>query len=201
VIVSLRIPSIVVTLASFFGFQGVSLLLRPLPAGPISYGLADFFDARILIIPVVTIFALVSVAGLECMVSRSQLGRAIRASGSDASSARKLGVERKHVVPIVFTMGGFLVGLGGLALAGQVGFGSPTTGVDYSLMSITAVVLGGASIGGGRGSYLATFFGAILVQLTSSATSFLGLGTEWQYWFASGTILIAAVIYSILRYR
>ena len=97
------------------------------------------------------------------------------------------------VVPAVFAAAGVLTGLGGLVLAGEVGVGSPSVGTGYTLMSITAVVLGGAAITGGRGSFVCTLLGATLVQLVFSATSFLKLGAEWQNWMV-GELSASAIV-------
>lgn len=198
-IIWLRLPSIVVTLASFFGLQGVSLLLRPLPAGSIAYDLSLFFTSKMLVLPVATLLMLAACLSLEWGTFRSDVGRGLRAIGSDLNAAFKLGQKRHIAVPAVFAFAGFLTGIGGIILAGEVGFGSPTTGISYSLMSITAVVLGGAIISGGRGSFVATLFGAILVQINSSATSFLQLGTEWQFWLVGLSTLFGAGFYAVAR--
>lgn len=136
---------------------------------------------------------------LEWSTFRSRVGRSLRAIGSDQPSAFRLGQEQQVAVPLVFAFAGLMAGIGGVILAGEVGFGSPTTGVSYSLMSITAVVLGGAIISGGRGSFIATLFGAILVQINSSATSFLQLGTEWQFWLVGLSTLFGAGFYAFAR--
>jgi len=72
--------------------------------------------------------------------------------------------------------------IGGFLLVGQIGIGDPSVGSHYTLQSISAVVLGGASIFGGRGSFLGAFAGVVLIQEITSATGFLGLGSAWQYW-------------------
>jgi ribose transport system ATP-binding protein len=71
--------------------------------------------------------------------------------------------------------------------------------VDFSLMSITAVVLGGVSVAGGRGSALCALFGATLVQATTSASSFLNADSSWQYTVVGAITLIAACLFSLAR--
>jgi ribose transport system ATP-binding protein len=100
-----------------------------------------------------------------------------------------------------FGLSGLLTGIGALMLAAQVGIGSPTTGVDFTLMSITAVVLGGASISGGRGSFLGTLVGCLLLQLMLSVATFLQAGPAWQYTLIGGTTLAAAALFCLLRLR
>jgi ribose transport system ATP-binding protein len=84
-------------------------------------------------------------------------------------------------------------------LAGQVGMGSGTTGIDYTLQSITAVVLGGASIFGGRGSFVGALLGAVLIQEIITSTTFLQIGIAWQYYLPGLLILLGAGVYSRAR--
>jgi ribose transport system ATP-binding protein len=79
---------------------------------------------------------------------------------------------------------------------GQIGVGDPAQGVGYTMSSITAVVLGGTSLRGGRGSFLGTVLGAVLITQMLNATTFLGLSTLWQYVFQGLSILVAAIVYS-----
>ena len=86
-------------------------------------------------------------------------------------------------------------------LAGQVGIGSPSTGTDYTLMSITVVVLGGASVAGGRGSFISTLLGAALVQATSSASSYINANSSVHYTVIGTLTLLAAIFFSLARRR
>jgi ribose transport system ATP-binding protein len=88
---------------------------------------------------------------------------------------------------------------GGVMLSSQVGIGDARLGGTYALTSITAVVLGGASIFGGRGSFVGAFLGACLLQTIFSATTFLSLGTAWQYWLPGILVLVAAGLFSRAR--
>lgn len=84
-------------------------------------------------------------------------------------------------------------------LASQVAVGDPRIGVNYTLTSVTAVVLGGASIFGGRGSFVGAFLGAVLIQEIITATTFLQIGVAWQYYLPGILILVGAGIYSRAR--
>jgi ribose transport system ATP-binding protein len=83
----------------------------------------------------------------------------------------------------------------------QIGVDDPTQGVSYTLSSITAVVLGGASLLGGRGSFVGTLLGAALIQQVLNATTFLNLSQTWQYFFQGFLILVAASLYTQARKR
>ena len=78
----------------------------------------------------------------------------------------------------------------------QLGIGDPNQGVEYTLGSIAAVVLSGASLAGGRGTFIGVLLGAVLIQEVNSSTVFLGLSQAWQYWFIGLLTLIAVALYS-----
>lgn len=199
VVVFLNLPSIVVTLAAFFAIQGLSLSLRPVPDGTISYSLVDTMLFSVGPVAVVSIAAVIAAIVFERVLFGSKFGRSLRALGSYRVGAEKLGVKRGSVTITAFAINGALVGIAGLILAATVGVGSGTAGVNFTLMSITAVVLGGAVISGGFGSFLATLFGALLVQMTFSSTAFMQVGVEWQYWLVGLSTLFAAGLFSFGR--
>lgn len=201
VIERLRVPAIVVTLATFIGLQGVSLLLRPTPAGTIGDGLSDLTQQTVLGIPLAMLAAIVVTIGLEVILISSGYGRMLRGVGSNALASERLGVAASTVRVAAFGLCSGLAGLGGLVLAGKVGIGSSSIGVNYTLTSITAVVLGGASVVGGRGSFVSTLMGAILIEVLLNATTFLQVNSAWQYWLTGGATLGAACVFTLCRER
>ena len=86
-------------------------------------------------------------------------------------------------------------------LMAQIGVGDPRQGVNYTLASITAVVLGGTSLSGGRGTFIGTVLGAVLATEVLNAVTFLGFSQTYQYIFQGALIVISALIYSIVRGR
>jgi ribose transport system ATP-binding protein len=91
--------------------------------------------------------------------------------------------------------------LGAIMLMAQIGVGDPLQGVGYTLTSITAVVLGGTSLLGGRGTFVGTLLGSVLLIQVLNATTFLGLSQMWQYLFQGILILAAAILFSVTRAR
>jgi ribose transport system ATP-binding protein len=86
-------------------------------------------------------------------------------------------------------------------LMAQIGVGDPRQGINYTLSSITAVVLGGTSLRGGRGTFIGTVLGAVLLTEVLNAAAFLGFTETYQYVFQGALIVSAALIYSIFRRR
>ena len=109
------------------------------------------------------------------------------------------GFNRTVVLGYVAT--GAFAFLAALMFMGQYGIGDPTQGSAFTLTSITAVVLGGTSLLGGRGTFIGPLLGALLLQQVLSATVFLGLGTVFQYYFQGALILVAAIVYTTGRVR
>ena len=200
-ITSLRLPAIVVTIATFIGLQGVSLLLRPTAAGMIDDAISDAAQFPLWLLPAGVALTLAMAAAAEWLLYRTGFGRSFRAVGSSPLASHRLGIDSRRLTVLAFVISGLLTGIGGLMLAGQVGIGSPSTGTDYTLMSITVVVLGGASVAGGRGSFVSTLLGAALVQATSSASSFIDANSSVHYTVIGTLTLLAAIFFSVARRR
>ena len=126
-----------------------------------------------------------------------QLGRAarmrVRRGGSDCGSTTSLFAG--------YIGSSLFAALGAVMLMAQIGVGDPQQGANYTLSSITAVVLGGTSLRGGRGTFVGTALGALLLTEVLNAVSFLGLSQTYQYVFQGGLILIAALIFATVRER
>jgi len=194
-----NIPAIVVTLATFIGLQGLSLALRPQASGAITDHLSDASLWGFAAVPACFLAIVVIVAVFELGLFRSGLGRRLRAVGSNPLAAVRVGVSVNRHIVLAFTVSGLLTGIAGLILAGQVGIGSAATGIDYTLMSITAVVLGGTRIAGGRGSVLSVLMGAALVQSLSSASSFINQDSAIHLIVLGAVTLVAATVFSVAR--
>ena len=189
----------IATLSAFIGLQGVALLLRSTPAGYIRSEVTRTLTAKIGSVPYAFIAAVIVVLTAEWMLRRTRFGMELRAIGCNELAAHRLGAQINRSVMLAYVLCALFTAVGGLLLAGQIGIGDPTVGANYTLQSISAVVLGGASIMGGRGSFLGAFAGVVLIQEITSAAGFLGLGSAWQYWMPGLLILLAAGIYSRTR--
>jgi ribose transport system ATP-binding protein len=195
----LGIPAFVVTLVTFTAFQGFALYLRPTPDG--------VFDADFLLnlgkvigwVPYAAIAAAVVCVFLEFMLRRSAWGARLRAVGSNPVAAHAVGVNVGLVRLAANLVAAALVLVASLLLAVQVGAGDATVGVGYTLSGITAAVVGGASIFGGRGSLLGALLGALLIVQINTTTVFLGLDIAWQSYLLGGLTLIATAFYSLAR--
>lgn len=198
---SLGIGPVISTIVTYIGLQGVSLLLRPQSAGPIGTAAISAVQVSAAAIPVVFLVTTGIAIVAEVYIRRTQRGRELRAVGSDEERAFRMGAHvgpslvLSHVVCSLFAVGA------GILLTTQVGIGDPTIGASYTLTTLAAAVLGGASIFGGRGSYVGAFLGGLLIQEAITSTSFLGLPQAWSEWLPGVLILGGAALYSHLRKR
>jgi ribose transport system ATP-binding protein len=191
--------AVAATLGVYVVIQGISVLLRPAPAGSISTDVIAAIQTNIGDVPVAFVLAVLLAIGLEFALRYSRWGLSLRAVGSNEDSATGIGVRTNSAIVAAFVACSVLTVLGGVMVMVQLGIGDANQGVGYTLSSIAAVVLGGASPAGGRGTFVAVVFGAALIQEVNSATSFLGLSEAWQYWFIGFLTLGAVAIYSQAR--
>ena len=138
-------------------------------------------------------FLMLAVAAVVWYVlNRTAYGRHIYATGDDREAARLAGINTDRILLSVYVLAGLIAAIAGWALIGRVGAISPTAGENANLDSITAVVIGGTSLFGGRGSIIGTLVGALIVGVFRSAVSLAGLDVLWQE-FAIGVLIIVAV--------
>jgi fructose transport system permease protein len=119
-------------------------------------------------------------------------GKHVYATGDDIEAARLAGIRTNRVLFSVYTVAGLLYAIGGWILIGRLASASPNVGVDYNLDSITAVVLGGTSLFGGRGGVLGTLIGALIVGVFRNGLQLSGVEVVWQG-FAIGLLVLVAV--------
>jgi fructose transport system permease protein len=126
------------------------------------------------------------------VLNRTAYGRHVYATGDDREAARLAGINTDRILLSVYMLAGIIASIAGWALIGRIGAISPTAGENANLDSITAVVIGGTSLFGGRGSIIGTLIGALIVGVFRSAVSLAGLDVLWQE-FAIGVLIIVAV--------
>jgi ribose transport system ATP-binding protein len=187
------------TLVTYIALQGLSFLLRDAPGGNISGSVTTAITTKVGPVPLVFVALVVATLAMEYALRYSRWGLNLRAVGSDEESARRVGVRVNGTVVLGYVITSLFVCLGSFVLLAQLGIGDPAQGVGYTLSSITAVVLGGTSLLGGRGTFIGTLFGAGLIVQVLNATVFLNLTQTWQYFFQGSLIVVAAVLYSQVR--
>jgi ribose transport system ATP-binding protein len=196
-----RLPPVIATLVLYIFLQGLGLLLRPTPKGYLDASSTTLIQSKFGFFPIVMLVAVLLILAFEWLLRRSRAGVEMRAVGSDATRARRVGARVGGTVVVAHIACGVLTAGGGIVLASIVGVGQASLGTEYTLTSIAAVVLGGASIFGGRGSFIGACLGALLIQEIVTASSFLDLPSAWQEWLPGALILVGAGLFSRARRR
>lgn len=127
-------------------------------------------------------------------------GRAVYAVGDNPEAARLAGINTKRVLTGVYTVAAITYGIAGLLLVSRTGVGDPQAGQTGNLDSITAVVLGGTSLLGGRGQILGTLIGALIVGVFRNGLQLMGVGSIYQV-LITGILVIVAVSIDYLSHR
>jgi ribose transport system ATP-binding protein len=191
----LKLPSIIATLGTFSILEGASLLLRDHPEGPIASGAIEGLTKSVSFVPIAFIAVVVLAVLGDAWLYRTRTGLALRAVGLDETSSRRLGMATGRMVFLAFVLCSLMASLAGFYLAAQVQIGSPLIG-NYGLESIAAAVLGGASLAGGRGSFVGALLAALFLSLIDNVLPLFHQPTEYSQMTIGILILVALVLYS-----
>jgi len=194
------IPPFIATLALMSSLRGLgNLATDGKPVSP----LPDAYDwlGRYQIggrMPVSVLLLLLVLAGGAVLLNHTQFGRHVRAIGGNEESARLSGVNVSRVKWLVYVLCSMLTAVAGLILSSRLGSGSPKVGVGDELAVIAAVVVGGTSLSGGRGSIGGTFVGLLVVSVLNSGLTWIGVETFGQQ-VTLGVVILAAVLLDRLK--
>lgn len=194
VTVKLGVPSFLVTLGMLGVARGIALLItdtRPvLIANPTYF--AIFGDGRLLGLPIAVVWTLVIVAGGVILLHKSAFGLRVFATGGNPQAARFTGVNTKRTIIQSFVITGALVGLASLLFTGVAHAARPDLGVGLELDVIAAVILGGVSLFGGRGTVIGVLAGSLIIGIMNNGLVLMGVSSSVQQ-MIKGIIIIAAV--------
>ena len=208
-IAKLKIPPFIATLGMMLIYKGLSLAICGVK--PIYFnGTPNFIKIATgsiiggvlpaLPIPngVVILFLVAGVASF--ILSRTVLGRFTFAMGSNEEALRLSGVNIDGWKIAVYALAGAVCGIAGVLIASRINSAQPAIGQGYELDAIAAVVIGGTSLSGGRGTMLGTLIGALIISVVANGLRILSVPQEWQI-VVTGSIIIIAVYADILRRR
>ena len=190
----LQLPSIVATLGTLSILQGASLLLRDHPEGSINSDVVDGLTTSVGFVPYAFIGVVVLAVAADVWLYRTRRGLSLRAVGLDEISSRRLGMGTGLTVILAFVVCSVMASVAGFYLAAEVQIGSPIIG-NYALESIAAAVLGGASLAGGKGSFVGTLLAALFLSLIGNVLPLFQQPTEYAEMTIGVLILLALVLY------
>jgi ribose transport system ATP-binding protein len=200
----LRLPSIIATLGTLSILEGASLLLRDHPEGFINADVVEALNSSVSFVPYAFIGVVVLAVVADLWLYRTRTGLALRAVGLDDTSSRRLGMATGRIVFLAFVLCSVMAAVAGFYSAAQVQIGSPIIG-NYALESIAAAVLGGASLAGGKGSFVGALLASLFLTEISNVLPLFQQPTEYAQMTIGGLILLALVLYQapelVARFR
>lgn len=190
----LRLSTVVVTLAVYLVVDGLNTVILPYSGGSAPDWLTNFGAASSILSPV--LYVPLGAFALWWLLQRSTFFRNVRLMGANDRTAFVSGIPLIPVRIGAHAVAGVFAGLAGVMFTGLLGSADPTAGVPYTLTAVTALVIGGASLSGGRAKGLGSVLGAIDIWLISYVLGTFNFGLEASYWtqFTTGAILVISLL-------
>jgi fructose transport system permease protein len=193
----IKLPPFIVTLGMLSVFTAITLIYAQgqtiqLPPGAFLLWTGNVFSIGSLHLTYGVVLMLVVYAVFSYALRFTAWGRHLYAVGDDVEAARLTGIRVSRVLMSAYLAAGIAVAVAAWILVGRVGGGDPNSGLNANLESITAVVIGGTSLFGGRGVVLGSLIGALIVQVFDNGLALAGLDPNYQV-LAVGILVIAAV--------
>ena len=207
----LRMPHpFIMTLGTLYIFRGIGNLIsggvpisgfaeqiRVIGNGKIKFD-AFFGEGAREYIPTSLILMIVIFFIFSVFLNHTRIGKWIYAIGGNPGAARAAGINVDRILIIVYALCGFLAGIGALILAGRTNSAFPNAGLQSELDAIAAVIIGGASFFGGRGTVLGVFAGVMIMGILRNGLNLMNVSVFWQQVLV-GSIIILAVYIDVLR--
>ena len=199
----LKIPPFIATLAMMLIAQGLALVISG--AAPIYFSAVDGYSAIALgnLVPgirlpngVLILFFLTALAAV--ILGKTVLGRYVFAIGSNEEATSISGINVRKWKIIIYTLSGAFTGMAGIVLASRLNSAQPSLGIGYELEAIAAVVIGGTSLRGGKGSIIGTLIGALIMGVVTNGLRIMSIPQEWQT-VVVGLVILVAVYTDTLR--
>jgi ribose transport system permease protein len=201
----LRIPPFIATLAMMLVAEGLALVLSH--STPIYFNNTPTYTSISTgnIIPgvqfpnAVIILAVLAVAA-AILLNKTVLGRYTFSIGSNEEATALSGINTRRWKIIIYTLGGLFTGIAGIMISARLGSAQPATGLGYELQAIAAVVIGGTSLSGGKGSIVGTVIGALIISVLNNGLQIMSIPQEWQN-VILGIVILVAVYADQIRKR
>jgi len=200
VVITWKLPAFIVTLGMLEIARGATFLVTGYRTIDTAATLEKITETNIAGIPVPFMLALLIVGLGQLVLSRSIFGRYLLAIGTNEEAVRLSGVDTRRIKVAVFALCGFLAGVAAVIQTARINSANPNVGVGWELQAIAAVVIGGTSLMGGRGSVIGSFFGVLIIAVLSTGLDQVG-AEEYVKRMITGTAIVAAVVLDYYRNR
>lgn len=198
IVIYVRVQPIIVSLSGYLALSGINLVILPRPGGMAPQWMAEWGLGTSIFSPVLLILVLASAGWL--LFTQTAFFTHLRLMGSDERAAYTSGVPIFIVRIGAHVISGCFAGLAAIAFTGLISSGDPSQGTTYTLIAVTALVLGGASLAGGRGGVFGSFLGAVNLYLITFVLATFNFGAVQSFVtnLAYGTILVISLLLTLV---
>ena len=189
----LRIHPLILTFGMLSVLQGLIFAYTDQSLGRVSPAFIQLAGGTVLGIPIPLLLIAALGALAHRILTRTRFGLHVRATGANEESARRAGVPVRRIRMLVFLLSGVSAGLAAILLAGRLGTGYPHSGTGFELDAIVAVVLGGTSLAGGRGTVVGTLAAVLALAMLGNLLNLLGIPAFTQM-AIKGSIIVVAIL-------
>ncbi|MDT5238093.1 MAG: ribose transport system permease protein [Mycobacterium sp.] len=197
----INVPPFIATLGTLTAGSGLAYVIgggAPINGLPAEFG--SIANTKILGLQIPVLVMIIGIVVLAVVMKRTTYGMRVYAVGGNRNAAEIAGINAKNVLFSVYAFSGLLAGISGVMLASRVISGPPNLGQGYELDAIAAVVIGGASLMGGRGTIWGTVLGLFMIQTLNNGLDILVVPAYWQD-VIKGVLIVAAVAVDVWSNR
>jgi ribose/xylose/arabinose/galactoside ABC-type transport system permease subunit len=194
----LNLPPFLATLGTMGIAWGIGLGITELSSVAVPAGPTYFIgEGTILHVPMPVIIALLTFVVSHILIYRTPFGNYLYAIGSNKEAAELSGVHIVKWTTLIWVYAGFLAGITGIVLLGRMHASHPNVGFGWEFDAVAAAVIGGISIGGGRGKLYTAIFGALFIAVIRNGMNFMGLDVYWQT-LIKGLVIVGAIVIDLV---
>jgi ribose transport system permease protein len=200
VVTRFQVPSFIVTLGMLEATRGMAYLVTSSQTQYIGAPVEAVAEATLFGLSLPFLLALLVVAAAQVLLGRTVFGRYLVAVGTNEEATRLAGIDTRKVKLAVFMLSGLAAAAASVIHCARLASADPNAGTGYELSAIAAVVIGGTSLLGGRGSVISSFFGVAIISVLGAGLAQVG-AEEPQKRLVTGCVIVAAVILDQIRTR
>ena len=195
IVVLTKVPPFIVTLGTMTIGRGVALILsKGRPISDLNESLNFLGNGDLFGIPIPILFLVLSYATCLILLTKTIFGRYVKAIGGNEMASYVAGVRVNRIKLYVYMISGLFAALAGILLTARINTGQPNAGLGFELDAIAAVIIGGTSTRGGKGTITGTLLGVLFIGVINNGLDLINVSAYWQQVIMGGIIILAVVL-------